>query len=86
MLDKFSEVFERYLHNSAERGLQTVTRLQANGGVGCDALQTVTSNFRVTLREELQANTGAGCNRVTVQKGENAHRAHIAGPGDEVVI
>jgi len=86
LLDKFSEVFERYLHNSAERGLQTVTRLQANGGVGCDALQTVTSNFRVTLREELQANTGAGCNRVTVQKGENAHRAHIAGPGDEVVI
>jgi putative DNA primase/helicase len=87
VLDKFSDAFERYLQLAALGGNQAVTRLQANAGAGCDPLQTVTRDLGVTLREELQPNTGAGCNRVTVQKGGKERFGDIAPPaGDEVVI
>ena len=87
VLTKFSDVFERYLHNAPLEGNQTVTRLQANAGAACNPLPTVTGNLGVTLHEALQPNAGAGCNRVTAQKGWNGPFDNMEPPtGDEVVI
>ena len=61
VLDKFSDVFERYLQNAPPGGNQTVTWLQASAG--------------------------AGCNRVTAQKGWKGRFDNMEPPtGDEVVI
>ncbi|MBI4191599.1 MAG: DUF3631 domain-containing protein [Betaproteobacteria bacterium] len=86
VLDKFSDVFERYLQIAPPGGNQPVTRLQVNAGADCNPLQTVTRDLGVTLREELQANTGAGCNRVTVQKGGKERFHDIAPPADDEVV
>ena len=87
VLDKCSEVFERYLPNAPIGGIQSVTPLQANAGAGCNTSQTVTGNFDVTHRKPLQPNAGAGCNGVTLQERENGGLHDIAAPdGDEVVI
>ena len=61
VLDKFSDVFERYLQNAPLGGNQTVTRLPPNAG--------------------------AGCNRVTAQKGGEGRFDNVEHPGgDEVLI
>ena len=87
VLDKFSDVFERYLPNAPSGGVQKVTPSQANTGAGCDALQTVTGNSGVTFREPSQANIHAGCDAVSLQKGEQGRYSETASPaGDEVVI